>query len=106
MHPSDIYKEIVTLGEAWADANAAAELLEETKCILVSQLMSETEGSSIAAREAAARRNPKYEEHIKSMVEARRRANRMRARHEAMKINAEMWRTEQANERAAMREAT
>lgn len=99
-----IYQEIVEMGHEWANLNAAAELLEESRKSILSHLMQGYEGSN-AARETGALQDDNYREHIKEMVEARRRANIAKVNYEAIKIKSEMWRTQQANERASLRES-
>lgn len=105
INPEHIYQKLVGLGEDWADANAAAELLEETKKVLLAQLMLASEASSMAAKESYALSDPSYKIHINRMVEARKEANKAKVRY----ISAQAWfeakRTESANERAANKAA-
>ena len=101
LNPHDIYERLVTAGEDWADQQAAAELLEETKKSLLSNLATEIDGSQ-AAKEAFALRHPDYEKHIKTMVNARKAANKAKVRYDSAKIWSELLRTQNANERATM----
>lgn len=105
MIPDDIYKRLMEAGTEWADANAAAELLEETKHTILSQLSSESDEKSIAAKESFARRHPEFIRHLEGMVNARKTANRAKVRYDAAKVWVECKRTESANERAANRVA-
>jgi hypothetical protein len=105
-NPQDIYRELVRLGEAWADANYAAELAEEVKKSLISQLATESPEAAISAREAFALRHPDFRKHIETMVGLRRAANKAKVRYDSAKSYAEMKRTQAANERAANRYAT
>lgn len=101
---ADLYEKLVTSGEAWATANASADMLEEVKKSVLSQIMQDYEGSH-AAKESLALADDRYRAHIKAMVEARREANLARVKWEAQKMYAELVRTKAASERAAMREA-
>lgn len=100
--PDEIYQRLLQAGEDYADKDAAASLLEESKKVLLSQLMQAQEGS-IASREMAALADVAYLSHIEQMVEARREANRAKTRW----LSAQAWvdakRTEAASERAALR---
>lgn len=106
LNPTEVYKQLVKEGELWADAQHAAELLEETKRSLLSQLSTESNETSAAAKEAFSTRHPDYRKHLEAMVGARRAANKAKVRYDSMKILAELRRTEAANERAANRYAT
>lgn len=106
MNPKDIYQELIETGEEWAKAHEAAELLRETQKILRAKLMRESNESSNAAKELSAISNPTYEEHVKMTVNATGEEARARVRYDRVKIQADMWRTLNANERAANRNAT
>lgn len=106
LDPTDIYERLVKGGEEWADAQAAAELLEESKKTLVSQLGADSGLSSATAREAYAYAHDDYIDHVQRMVEARKHANKCKVRYDSAKIWAELLRTKNANERAAMGRAT
>ncbi|MGL6123875.1 MAG: hypothetical protein ACRC1W_12865 [Shewanella sp.] len=97
-----IYERLCTAGEDYADKDAAATFLEESKKVLLSQLMQAHDGS-VSAREMAALADSAYIAHIEQMVEARREANRAKTRW----LSAQAWvdakRTEAATERAAMK---
>jgi len=57
---------------------------------------------TIAEREAKARTNPEFEKAEKEWIEAEHRANIAGAKAEAMKLRFEVWRTNEATERAKM----
>lgn len=99
-HPPAIRADIVSLGEEWADRDAAASLLEETRKSILADIINRTPGSSYAARESVALADPEYRQHLTSMVECRRLANRARVAHDASKIEADMMRSAEATRRA------
>lgn len=101
----EIYDNLVTLGEAWSDAHAASELLDETKRVILANLMNDCTEKSSAAKETFALSHPDYKEHIEKMVRAKRAANRARVKYDAAKVWCDLKRTEAATERAASRYA-
>lgn len=101
--PREIHQRIIGHGEAWADADAAASLLEETKKTLLAQIMMESiGGSSAAAAEKKAMSDPRYIEHINAMVEARRVANRAQVKYKTSLVWVELIRTRESTRRAEM----
>ena len=98
-----VTERIVELGEEWADQNAAADILEETKTALLSELKTYSMEKSDAAKETEAKANPKFREHLEAMVEARRIANRAKVNYEAAKTWTDLLRTKEANLRAEMK---
>lgn len=106
LNPDHIYQTLVAAGDEWADANAAADILEESKKTILAELMLRSEEKSSAAKETYALSHDDYKRHIKSMVEARRVANRQKVKFDGLKMLAELRRTESANMRAADRYAT
>lgn len=98
--PELIYAALLESGAAWADAEAGAALLEETRRSLVAELKLMTDEKSDAARETAALAAPAYRQHVELMVAARRTANHSKVKYDAVKVLAEARRTEAANRRA------
>lgn len=104
LNPAEIYGQIVKTGDDWADKDAAATILEETKKTVLAELMNQLEGS-IAAREAQALADPVYRWHVTNMVNARREAHKAKVRFDGAKLLADLRRTEAATQRAEMRGA-
>lgn len=103
LSPHDIHEKLVTLGTEWAETNAAADLLEETKKSLIAELMTECDEKSSAAKESYALRQKRYREHIEEMITARKLANRAKVKYDTAKVWVDLLRTQNANERAANR---
>lgn len=59
----------------WAEAEAAAGLLEETKGAVLAELSLQAGAGSIAGADRIAKASPAWREHLTAMVEARRKAN-------------------------------
>ena len=98
--PDRIYRQLAETGEEWADKQAAAELLEETRKTVLAELMNKEQGLSMSARESNALADPVYKLHVTNMVTARKEANRARVRYDSMKVLAEMRRTQESTRRA------
>lgn len=94
------WERLVQAGEDWADKDAAATLLEETKKSVLAEIKAKAGAKSDAAAETIALCDKGYKEHIKSMVEARRVANRAKVRYDSAKTLAELRRSEEATRRA------
>lgn len=97
--PDRIYKQLADAGEDWADKQAAAELLEETKKTVLAELKNKEHGTQ-DARESAALASPTYKLHVTNMVTARKEANRAKVKYDSMKVLAEMRRTQESTRRA------
>lgn len=96
--PQAIYQKLVEAGEDWADKEAAADLLEETRKTVLAELKNGFTGSD-AERERNALAEPAYKLHITKMNAARREANRSKVRYDSMKVLAEMRRTQESTRR-------
>lgn len=96
------YDALVKSGEDWADKDAAASLLEETKKTVLAKLKNEAGLKSDAANETVALATDDYRAHLEYMVEARRVANKARVRYDSAKTLAEMRRSEESTRRAEM----
>jgi hypothetical protein len=92
----------VELGTDWADKDAAANLLEESKKSVLAELLLNSDGKSVAEREAIALASQGYRQHVTKMVEARRVANRARVNLDAARAWFDLARTVEATNRAEM----
>ena len=105
MHPDDrpIHELIRLAGEEWADQHAAASLKEEMKTAelsrQVNQLRREEPGLAHNKAEAFVKESDEWAAYIHDMVDARRLANRSRAKYDSLKVQFEYWRTRNANAR-------
>lgn len=101
--PSEIAERMRLAGEEWADLDAAANMLEETRKSVLAELVNQASGGSIAARESEALADPAYKLHITNMVNARKEANRARVKFDTAKAWVELVRTSEATKRAEMK---
>ena len=85
-----------------AELDGAARMLEKMEKVLLSELVNQSNESSISKAEHWARRHERFKAHITEMVEARTSANVARAEWEATQMRFEAWRTKEATTRAEM----
>ena len=105
LNADKIYAELISAGNAFADTDAAASLLEEAKHSMLSKLTNEqmlNTDSRIQA-EQNAKASQTYQDYIAGMVEARRVANRARVRYQAIQTLAELRRSQESTRRQEMR---
>jgi hypothetical protein len=109
--PEKLSQEVISLGEEWADADAAASVLEETKKSELSRLIilnMETKLGvggkqlSVAQAENMALSDDHYTAHLQRMIEQRRLANRLRVRYDMGRMKLELYRSLQATLRNEM----
>lgn len=100
--PAKLAQSIVARGELWADANGAAELLEETKGTLLAKLLKEHFSEPAWKADAMAKADARYEDHIKAMVDARRLSNLAKVRYDGAKAMGEFARSAESTRRAEM----
>lgn len=100
--PATIYAELIEAGTTWAEANAAADLLEQTKKTLLSKLKLQSSEKSDAARETEALGSRDYDEHIRLMVAARERADVAKVQYDSLCTLAELRRSQYSTRRAEM----
>lgn len=114
--PHKLTADVIKSGEEWADQDAAAASLEETKKTLLAQLMLDyiQNGGSGAMgekpkpmpasqAEMRALADERYQQHLELMVQARREANRKRVRYDLGKMKLELIRSLQATLRNEIR---
>jgi hypothetical protein len=97
-----IYRQMIEDGMQWAEAEAAYNLLYETKKILIARLKQQSNEKSDAARETEALASPEYAEHITKMVQAQERALQARVRYESIKTYTDLLRSQVSLKKAEM----
>ena len=98
--PARFAQAIVRKGEAWADAEAAAALLEETRKTVLASEMAKQGDMPVSKAEMHALASDVYRQHVASMVEARRAANKARVGYDGAKAMMELARSAEATRRA------
>lgn len=100
--PDKAYEALVQAGEDWADKQAAADLLEETRKCVLAKCMQDAPGGSQASKEMNALASEEYTDFVGGMVDARKAANKARVRYDSAKVLAEMRRSQESTRRAEM----
>lgn len=100
MNPEEIFHRLQKAGDEFADLNAAADLLEETKYTMLSQCAADYPNESNASAEAKARRDPRFIEHLTAMVHARKLANKAKVKVTSIQTWVDLMRSKQATDRA------
>lgn len=103
-NPSDIAESVAKRGRDWADKEAAAQMLEETKRVVRAQMAvrSLQEAGSVSKSELIAEASDVYEKHVRDMVEARKVANVAKVNYETAKQWIELIRSQESTMRAEM----
>lgn len=102
MDPEKIYDSLVRAGEEWAEMEAAASLLEETRKSVLAKAMQDAEGTTIASREMNALASDTYADFVNGMVNARKAATKAKVRYDSAKVLAELRRSQESTRRAEM----
>ncbi len=85
-----------------AEQDGEARALEKMEKIIFSELVNQSNATSVAKAEHGARDHRRYREHVEQMIGARTVANITKAKLDAKSMRFEAWRTEQATRRAEM----
>jgi len=97
---SEVYREAAM---RWADLDAAARMLEETKSVVLSQRMKEYGDIPVSKAELYVKASPFWDDFIRKMVRAKTEANKARIEMEFCKMQAWEQNSKEAYERAEMR---
>lgn len=85
------------------DADAAANILEETKSAVLSEMMLAQGDMPVSRAEMIVKASKDWRAHIDKMVAARKAANRLKLQLEFIRMQSMEWQSENANRRAEMR---
>lgn len=91
------------VAKQWVDADAAADILEELKSATLAQLMTELGDMPVSRAEMQVKADVEWQDYIRSMVEARQKANKLKVQLEYLRMKFSEWQSENANKRAEMR---
>lgn len=100
--PDQVYEAITKAGDDWADKQAAADLLEETRKSVLAKLMVDAAHTTHSGKEMLALADPEYKRFVEGMVLARKAANKARVRYDSAKVLAELRRSQESTRRAEM----
>src|SRR3990172_4060689 len=97
---SEIY---ATRGEKWADLEAAAQLLEDSKSAFMAQRQISLGDVAVNRAEQIVKASPEWGEYIGACVTARRAANLAKVELEVVRMRFTEWNNQQANARQEMK---
>lgn len=101
---NDLWSEQYRLmGEEWADAEAAASLLEDSKSSILSQRMAVLGDIPVNRAELIIKSSPDWEKHLTRINEARRKANILKIRMDYLKMKYHEHQGAEATKRTEMR---
>lgn len=87
------------VAKAWADADAAANLLEETKTATLSQKMLKLGDMPVSRAEMTVKASDEWHEYLETMVAARKEANIRKVQMEYIRMRFSEWQSLNANAR-------
>lgn len=91
------------VAEEWVELDKAANILEETKTLALSQRIKALGDMPHNRAEAEVKASPEWHDHIVKMVEARSAANTKKMHLEVIRMRFMEWQSENASRRAEMR---
>lgn len=83
----------------WVEAEAAANLLEETRGAVFAQMCAQHTGVPTSRAEMLAKASPEWEDHVKKIAAAREAANRAKIKVEYVRMRFWERNSQEANER-------
>jgi len=99
----NLSEEFRLVAKEWVEADAAANLLEETKSAVLSQKMAALGDMPVSKAEMNVKASPDWEDHVTKMVKAREAANLLKVKMEWMRMRFSEWQSAEANKRAEMK---
>lgn len=87
----------------WVEADAAANLLEETKSAVLSQKMFALGDMPVSRAEMQVKASSEWFDHVESMVKARESANLLKVKMEWLRMRFNEWQSAEATKRAEMK---
>lgn len=91
------------IAKKWVDADAAANILEESKSAFLSRSMAELGDMPVSKAEMTVKASEGWDEYIKTMVEARKKAALLKVQLEYIRMQFSEWQSHAATRRAEMK---
>ncbi len=91
------------VAKSWVDADAAANILEDTKSAVLAERMLALGDMPVSRAEMIVKGSPDWFSHMETIKEARRKANRLKVQMDYIKMKSFEWQSENANKRSEMR---
>ena len=103
MSNSPISEQFRLAAKEWVEADTAANLLEETKSAVLSEMMLQQGDVAVSRAEMNVKASPAWTQHIEKMVKARNAANMLKVKMEWLRMRFNEWQSAEASKRAEMR---
>jgi len=91
------------VAKKWVDADAAANILEETKSAFLSKQMLSLGDMAVSKAEMLVKGSSIWHEHVTSMVKAREQASLLKVQMEYIRMKFHEWQSHEATRRAEMK---
>lgn len=91
------------MAKQWVEADAAANLLEESKSAVLARMISSQGDIPVNRAETNVKSSEDWDNYIKSMVEARRKAALLKVQLEYIRMQFSEWQSSEATKRAEMK---
>lgn len=91
------------VAKQWVDADAAANLLEETKSAVLAKLMAQQGDVAVNRAEMNVKSGKEWNDFLTNMIEARKGATLLKVKLEYIRMKFMEWQSDNATKRAEMR---
>ncbi len=98
-----ISEEFRIIAKKWVEADAAANMLEESKSAVLAKMISAQGDMPVNRAEARVKSSDDWSDYIKSMVDAREKASMLKVQLEYIRMRFSEWQSFEANRRAEMK---
>ena len=98
-----ISEEFRLVAKAWVDADAAANLLEETKSAVLAEKMANLGDMPVNRAELTVKASKEWHDHLAEICDARKKANLRKVQMEYVRMKFSEWQASDANSRSERR---
>lgn len=91
------------VAKQWVDADAAANILEDTKSAVLAERMVALGDMPVSKAEMQVKASKEWREHVESIGTARKEANRLKVQLEYIRMQASEYQSAEATKRAEMK---
>lgn len=91
------------VAKQWVDADAAANILEDTKSAVLAERMVALGDMPVSKAEMQVKASKEWREHVETIGAARKEANKLKVQLEYIRMQSMEWQSENATKRAEMR---
>lgn len=98
-HERPISEQFRVVAKVWVELDAAANLLEETKSAVLSQMMAKQGDVPVSRAELNVKASQEWSDHVAKICDARREANLKKVHLEFLRMKHAEWQSMNANHR-------